>query len=122
MAKLSTRAALTLVELLVAIAIIAVLIGLLLPAVQSVRGAAARTRCGNNLRQIALATHAYHDAHGRLPPGQIGPYTPLPGRPYYGWGPDSRGWSWLARILPHLEQTTLAEQASVPNKTLRQSG
>jgi prepilin-type N-terminal cleavage/methylation domain-containing protein/prepilin-type processing-associated H-X9-DG protein len=97
------RRGFTLVELLVVIAIIAVLIGLLLPAVQKVRESAARTQCGNNLKQIGLALHTYYTDFGYLPPGVA----------RYGTGQPSNATYWSYFILPYVEQTALYQSITL---------
>jgi prepilin-type N-terminal cleavage/methylation domain-containing protein len=97
----------TLIELLVVIAIIAVLIALLLPAVQQAREAARRTQCKNNLKQIGLALHNYHDAYSVFPPGYVDRNGNPDSTPDNDLGP---GWGWASFLLPYLDQGNVYNQ------------
>ena len=108
MATQKQRPGFTLIELLVVIAIIAILVALLLPAVQQAREAARRSSCKNNLKQIGLAMHNYHDTHGVLPPGWVQQAT----------GNNRGNYAWGSYILPYVEQGPLYEKMNVGDTRL----
>ena len=110
----SKRRGFTLIELLVVIAIIAILIALLLPAVQQAREAARRSQCKNNLKQIGLAMHNYHDIHGMLPPGWCHPDVPN--------GQTQDVFSWSTYILPQMDQVTMFDQLGATNSNSMEGG
>ncbi|MEM7812180.1 MAG: DUF1559 domain-containing protein [Planctomycetota bacterium] len=125
------RRGFTLIELLVVIAIIAIIVALLLPAVQQAREAARRTACKNNLKQIGIALHNYHDVHLTFPPG----VTPSMNAAYQfqnaggdpvalcaagGVARNDSGWLWNAMILPFVEETQLYEELGVGRRTTQE--
>ncbi len=123
MRRSSRKRGFTLIELLVVIAIIAILVSLLLPAVQQAREAARRTQCANNLKQIGLALHSYHDAHKLFPPGNLIAVSPeldgtLPQDTPIANANESASWSWAAMILPHLELENLSRELKLPDSSL----
>ncbi|MEO2018122.1 MAG: DUF1559 domain-containing protein [Fuerstiella sp.] len=108
----------TLIELLVVIAIIAILIALLLPAVQQAREAARRTQCKNNLKQLGLAMHNYHDIYQMFPTGSV----PEPSTANGNFRGNEEHWGWMVFLLPQIDQAPLFNQLDVNNVTLANVG
>lgn len=106
------RRAFTLIELLVVIAIIAILIALLLPAVQQAREAARRSQCKNNLKQIGVAMHNYHERNRQFPPGEV---------THANNGQSASAWGWPVMLLPDLDQAPLYQQLDAGPTTLAQA-
>jgi prepilin-type N-terminal cleavage/methylation domain-containing protein len=102
------RSGFTLIELLVVIAIIAILIGLLLPAVQKVREAANRSKCSNNLKQLALGLHNYHDSNSKFPMGGVLALPPIPAS-----NAPANHHTWLTYLLPYIEQAPLYNATNI---------
>jgi prepilin-type N-terminal cleavage/methylation domain-containing protein len=111
------RSGFTLIELLVVIAIIAVLIGLLLPAVQKVREAANKMQCTNNLKQLALATHNYESSNSVLPPGQLGASSAVGSTGFF----DAQHFGMIFFLLPYIEEENLYKQFTI-SKSVDQKG
>jgi len=107
------RGGFTLIELLVVIAIIAILVALLLPAVQQAREAARRSSCKNNMKQIGLALHNYHDVHNTFPPGYMSV------QPENTSSTEPTLWSWGAYVLPYVEQAPMYDLLNIGNVTLQ---
>tara|TARA_R110002111_G_scaffold168038_1_gene233767 strand:- start:25546 stop:26598 length:1053 start_codon:yes stop_codon:yes gene_type:complete len=120
--RIKPRCGFTLIELLVVIAIIAILIALLLPAVQQAREAARRSQCKNNMKQIGLAMHNYHDAHNTFPPGYI---TKTPCNTATAWPSCNQGelgiYGWGTFVLPYIDQAPLYNLLNPGSVTLNQN-
>ncbi len=108
-AKTTRKKGFTLIELLVVIAIIAILIGFLLPAVHTVRAAANKARCSNNLKQIGVGIHNFESAIGVIPTNQ----SPN----VFGYGDGNNSWSWMVHLLPYIEQDALFNLTGIPTNT-----